>query len=305
MPRRVLVVTHTGRAAALSAAQSVRQRLTDRGLTPVMLGGELDSVDASLPAGQRVPTERADPSDPARGAEMIIVIGGDGTILRAAELARGSGAPLLGVNLGHVGFLAESERADLDRTVDIVAERAYRVEERMAMDLAVTLDGRVLGTSWALNEAAIEKAAPARMLEVALEVDGRPLSTFGADGVLLSTPTGSTAYAFSAGGPIVWPEVEALLLVPLAPHALFARPLVVSPHSVMAVELLPGMGVPGVLWCDGRRRIDLPIGARVEATRSTVPVRLARLTQGPFTDRLVRKFDLPVTGWRGPGRGAE
>lgn len=304
MPRRVLVVTHTGRAAARAAAQSVRQRLSARGLTPVMLGGELDGVDSALPREERVPTVRADPADPAYGAEVIIVIGGDGTILRAAELSRGSGSPLLGVNLGHVGFLAESERADLDHAVDVVADRAYRVEERLVMDVVVTLDGSVIGRSWALNEAAIEKVAPARMLEVAIEIDGRPLSTFGADGVLLSTPTGSTAYAFSAGGPIVWPEVEALLLVPLAPHALFARPLVVSPHSVMAVELLPGMGVPGVIWCDGRRRIDLPIGSRVEATRSTTPVRLARLTHGPFTDRLVRKFDLPVTGWRGPRRDA-
>ena len=137
------------------------------------------------------------------------------------------------------------------------------------------------------------------MLEVVTEVDGRPVSTIGCDGVVMATPTGSTAYAFSAGGPVVWPEVEALLMVPISAHALFSRPLVVAPTSVLAVEVLDRAG-SGVLWCDGRRTLELPPGARIEVRRGSEPLRLARLNTGPFTDRLVAKFQLPVTGWRGP-----
>ena len=161
-------------------------------------------------------------------------------------------------------------------------------------------------STWALNEATVEKAARERMIDVITEVDGRPLSRWGCDGVVCSTPTGSTAYAFSAGGPVVWPEVEALLMVPISAHALFAPPMVVSPRSVLAVELIAGHETSGaVLWCDGRRKVDLPPGARVEVRRGALPVLLARL-QGPgpagFTDRLVAKFGLPVAGWRGRTR---
>jgi NAD+ kinase len=240
--------------------------------------------------------------------ELVIVLGGDGTILRAAELARGGSAPLLGVNLGHVGFLAESERDDLAAAVARALERDYLVEERMTLSVRVKLGNDIIYETWALNEATVEKASRERMLEVVIEVDGRPLSSFGCDGVVMSTPTGSTAYAFSAGGPIVWPSLDALLLVPLSAHALFARPLVVGPNSSLAVEVLDRTEGIGVLWCDGRRAVDLPRGARVVARRSPTPVRLARLHTGPFTDRLVNKFALPVHGWRGPadeeGRGA-
>ncbi|HAM27064.1 MAG TPA: NAD kinase, partial [Microbacteriaceae bacterium] len=235
--------------------------------------------------------------------ELVIVLGGDGTILRAAELARGSSAPLLGVNLGHVGFLAESERDNLTETVRRALARDYLVEERMTLAVRVKVDSEVIYETWALNEATVEKASRERMLEVVIEVDGRPLSSFGCDGVVMSTPTGSTAYAFSAGGPIVWPSLDAMLLVPLSPHALFGRPLVVGPESVFAVEVLQRTQGTGVLWCDGRRSTDLPPGARVIVRRSPVPVRLARLHQGPFTDRLVGKFNLPTNGWRGPADG--
>jgi NAD+ kinase len=241
-------------------------------------------------------------TDPAAGCEVALAIGGDGTILRAAEITRASGTPVLGINLGHVGFLAEAERADLEATVTAVANRRYDVEERLAIDVAVLLQGQVTDRGWALNEASVEKAARERMLEVVVEVDGRPLSRFGCDGVVCATPTGSTAYNFSAGGPVVWPGVEALLMVPISAHALFARPLVVAPSSTLAVEVLTRTGGSGVLWCDGRRMVELPLGARIEVTRSATPVRLARLARAPFTDRLVAKFNLPVAGWRG-GRG--
>jgi len=291
--RRVLVLAHTGRPAAVTAAEELVQLLNQAGVRPVLLPDEA----ALLPAATVAAIDIADPLNPLDGAELVVVLGGDGTILRAAEIVRGSQVPLLGVNLGHVGFLAEAERDDLAETVHRVAECKYEVEERMTLDVLVEVGGVVLGTTWAVNEASVEKADRERMIEVVLEVDGRPVTEFGCDGVVLATPTGSTAYAFSAGGPVVWPEVEALLLVPICAHALFARPLVVAPTSVPAVELLPPTA--GVLWCDGRRSMDLPPGARVEVRRSELPVRLARLARPPFTDRLVAKFELPVHGWRG------
>jgi NAD+ kinase len=290
--RSVLIVTHTGRPGAVRSAQLVLSRLNEAGISARVLDSEAEDLHC---AGVDV-TPATDTA--AEGAEMVIVLGGDGTLLRAAELARTCGTPLLGVNLGHVGFLAEAERADLAATVDKVASRAYDVEERMTVDVVVRQNGGVTATGWALNEASVEKASRQRILELVAEIDGRPLSRWGCDGVVCATPTGSTAYAFSAGGPVVWPEVEALLVVPISAHALFARPLVVSPHSVVALELLPKTS-GGVLWCDGRRQIEVPPGGRVEVRRGALPVRLARLHQTPFTDRLVTKFGLPVAGWRG------
>ncbi|WP_447645803.1 NAD kinase [Nocardioides zeae] len=236
---------------------------------------------------------------PGLGLELAVVIGGDGTILRAAERTRAAGTPLLGVNLGHVGFLAEAESDAVATTIEAILARAYDIEERLALAVTVFHDKEVVARTFALNEASVEKASRERMIEVVAEIDGRPLSRWGCDGVVLATPTGSTAYNFSAGGPVVWPEVEALLMVPISAHALFARPMVVAPTSVLAVELInPGVGA-GVLWCDGRRTVDLPRGARIEVTRSDEPVRLVRLHTAPFADRLVAKFGLPVEGWRG------
>ncbi len=296
MAQRVLLVAHTGRPEALTAAVEATKALLDAQVQVSVLPTEATDLLGTM-SGLTV--QIADPAQPALGVELAMVLGGDGTILRAAELVRGSDVPLLGVNLGHVGFLAESERDAIPDTVDRIVRRDYHVEQRMALEISVYGQGREVYRCWALNEAAIEKANRERMLEVVIEVDGRPLSTIGCDGVVMATPTGSTAYAFSAGGPVVWPEVEALLLIPIAAHALFARPLVVGPSSELAVEVVPDTEGTGVLWCDGRRVYDLAPGARIVARRSATPVRLARLNQGPFTDRLVAKFRLPVTGWRG------
>lgn len=296
--RHILVVAHTGRSDSMEAAVTVCRQLIADGLTPVLSADEYASMMAEAP--DLVPIALLGETVTIGDLELVIVLGGDGTILRAAEIARGCSAPLLGVNLGHVGFLAESEREDLAETVTRALARDYLVEERMTLSVRIKVDAEVIYETWALNEATVEKASRERMLEVVIEVDGRPLSSFGCDGVVMSTPTGSTAYAFSAGGPVVWPSLEALLLVPLSPHALFARPLVVGPDSALAVEVLDRTQGTGVLWCDGRRTHDLPPGARVVVRRSPVPVRLARLSQGPFTDRLVNKFNLPVSGWRGP-----
>jgi NAD+ kinase len=297
--RHMLVVAHTGREDALSAAVSVCEQLRAAGALPVVSPAQEQDFVGAGAGVVAVLGSGVSLSD----LELTIVLGGDGTILGAVELTRGSAAPILGINHGHVGFLAESERDDLAWTVARALAGEYDVDERLVLDVSVVdATGEVYQT-FAVNEATLEKASRARMIELALEVDGRPISTFGADGVVMATPTGSTAYSFSAGGPVVWPEVEALLMVPLSAHALFARPLVVSPHSVMAVELLSRSGATAVLWCDGRRGVDVEPGSRVVAKRSEHPLRLARLHPGPFTDRLVQKFALPVTGWRGPGKG--
>ena len=301
--RLVLLVSHTARKEALSATLECAEALLKAGITPVMDQQERaetlahaktvsnSSAEAILELGKDV--QESD-------LELAVVLGGDGTILKAAELVRASQTPLLGINLGHVGFLAESEKNEISSTMARVVAKDYLVKERMTLDVAVKLDGKEVYRTWALNEATVEKSARERMLEVVVEVDGRPLSSFGCDGIVVSTPTGSTAYAFSGGGPVVWPSVDALLMVPLSAHALFARPLVISPNSLVAVEVLQRSAGAGVLWCDGRRSTELPVGARVEVRKSDKPVRLARLSQGPFTDRLVRKFSLPVEGWRGP-----
>ena len=296
--RRVLLLAHPGRPEALEVAIGVADRLTEAGIEVRLPAGEL--ADTTL--GRHPVVVVHDGDDPAADVELVVVLGGDGTILRGAETARSANVPVLGVNLGHVGFLAEAEREDVEATVDHSVERAYDVEERMALDVVATLDGREIARSWALNEVTVEKASRERMLVLTVEIDGRPLSTWGCDGVVMATPTGSTAYAFSAGGPVVWPGVEAMLVVPISAHALFARPLVVAPTSDLAVDLVPGTEGYGVLWCDGRRAVDLPPGARIEVSRSAQPVRLARLSRSPFTDRLVAKFDLSVHGWRGRSR---
>jgi len=298
--REVLVVAHTGRDDARVAARRLCDRLSSAHVGIRLLDGEADDLDLHPSSLQRVPLG----PKAADGCELVIVLGGGGTIMRGAELARPSGVPLLGVNLGHVGFLAEAESEDLDTTVDQVVHRRWTVEERLTLDVQVLADGATIHSSWALNEASVEKAVRQRMVEVLVEVDGRPLSRWAGDGVVCATPTGSTAYAFSAGGPVVWPQLAAMLLVPLSAHALFARPLVVSPSSLIAVTLAEPGG-DAVLWCDGRRTFQLTAGARIEVRGSDIPVRLARLHEAPFTDRLVRKFGLPVAGWRRPSAGAE
>lgn len=297
--RSILVVVHARRDDTVEAAERVMSALIAAGARPVLSADDRDDLAEAmaLPAG--VGTLGVDV--PVEDIELAIVLGGDGTILRAAELVREGTAPVLGINLGHVGFLAEIERDDMDDAVRRVISRDYQVEERLALSVRVKDSAdAVIYETWALNEATVEKASRERMLEVVIEVDGRPLSTFGCDGVVVATPTGSTAYNFSAGGPVIWPTVEAIAVVPLSAHALFAKPLVVGPEAAVAIEVLERTNGTGILWCDGRRSHDLPPGARVVVRRSDRPVRLARLHPSAFTDRLVRKFRLPVEGWRGP-----
>lgn len=297
MSRTVLLVSHTGRAGVNDQARVVARDLADAGVGLRVLAGE--SEDLQLPGAEVVAGD-----DAAEGVEIVLALGGDGTLLRAAELARPAQVPLLGVNLGHVGFLAGAEVEDLRDTCRHVVDQRFTIEERLTLDAVVLGHGRELARGWALNEVSVEKLSRERMLEVLAEIDGRPLSRWGCDGVLFATPTGSTAYAFSAGGPVVWPEVEALLMVPISAHALFARPLVTAPTSVLAVDILPG-NTAALLACDGRRTVELPAGSRVEVRRGALPLQIARLHPQAFTDRLVAKFGLPVHGWRGRPRPAQ
>ena len=300
MTREVLVVLHAGRPTNRYTAAAVARRLAADGVRLRMLDDEWKQVAplvGDLPAEMAPRVVDTRPGC-AEGAEVALVLGGDGTLLRAAETARPVGVPLLGVNLGHVGFLAEAEQESLNEALRAIIDGGYDVEERMTVDAVAFVGGDEIARSWALNEVSVEKSSRERILEVVLEVDCRPVSAFGCDGVLCSTPTGSTAYAFSAGGPIMWPQVRALLLIPSNAHALFARPMVIAPDSQVAIEIQP-TGPSAMLECDGRRTAALPAGARVEVTQGATPVRMVRLDGRPFTDRLVRKFDLPIRGWRG------
>ncbi len=297
--------TEPAGAAEPRAARRVLRRVMvlerDRGDTPVPRHRKAaPTATAVMRAKAALRAHGVRAVDPAFGGDvdLVLVLGGDGTILRASEIARRRDVPLVGVNTGHVGFLAEADPDAVESVVaDLVAGR-YTVETRMTIDVEVTSPDGAVTCGWALNEAALEKCDRARMLEVAIGVDGQAVSSFGCDGLVMATPTGSTAYAYSGGGPVIWPEVEALLLVPLVAHALFTRPLVLGPRSCMEV-VVQHAGLGGAeVWCDGRRSLDAPAGSRIRVTRADRPVRLARLNDAPFATRLVRKFDLPVEGWR-------
>ena len=288
--RSLLLVAHAERRQIVRFAGAIIAELADAGFEVRMLPEEAQQCRTDA-------VRVVDPASAADGAELVLVLGGDGTFLRATEMARPAGTPMLGVNLGHVGFLAQAEPDDLRDTVRAIADGQYSVEERVTIDADVVRGDEVLGRTWALNEASLERTNRERMLEIAVAVDKRPLLRFGCDGIICATPTGSTAYAFSAGGPIVWPNVDALVIVPIAAHALFSRPIVAAPGSVVDIDLL-SQTHEAVLSCDGRRSMSVPSGARVQVRKGAEPVRIARLERGSFADRLVNKFGLPVRSLR-------
>lgn len=299
--RRIAVMIHPIREEALHTAAEFIRRMVEFGVDSIVLPEQVEQCTRALPDLVAAGHVRAGTDLSADGVELVVVFGGDGTILRAAEWANEPEVPLLGVNLGHVGFLAELDSSDVEHLVTHVLERSYDVEERLT--LAVTVhdqSGQQLWESFAINEVSLEKASRERMLEVLAHIDERPISRWAGDGVLVSTPTGSTAYAFSAGGPVMWPDVAAIELVPLSAHALFARPMVLSPNSRVDLDILSQNLGAAVLWCDGRRTFDAHPGHRVTVVRGHHPLRLARLTEQPFTTRLVKKFNLTIDGWRPP-----
>ena len=289
--RTVAVLQHPERAEALTAAVEFISQVHKEGFDILVFPEELERL------AERVPQAHLSPIGDTP-AELAVVFGGDGTILRAAEWAHPLGVPLLGVNLGHVGFLAELETSDIEALHVAVVNRDYQVESRLVLRVeALGPGGDTEWESFAINEVSLEKRAREKMLSVMVSIDDRPLSRWGCDGVLVATPTGSTAYAFSAGGPVIWPDVQAILVVPLSAHALFNRPMVLSPSSVVQLELPEDQGL-GVLWCDGRRNLEVTSDQTIKVWAERKPLHIVRLSEQPFTTRLVKKFALPVNGWR-------
>jgi len=235
------------------------------------------------------------PYDPLANYEVAVVLGGDGTILRAAELVLGKNIPILGINLGNVGFLAEIQRPSAQDLAQAIQRKNYRGESRLLLNYRVLRNGEELESGWALNELAIERSH-SQMAELFVQIDDRPLSRWGCDGVICATPTGSTAYAFSAGGPVLWPEVEAIVVLPLAAHALFSRPMVISPQSVIVVDVESEVAR---ISADGFRTRSIQRNDRVFIERSVERIELLHIESAVFTDRLVAKFKLPIEGWRG------
>ncbi|MGO1592281.1 MAG: NAD kinase [Ancrocorticia sp.] len=287
MTRRITLISHPERQDAAQTADVVAQHLTELGFAV-----ETETaVDAAVGGA----------SHAVAGSELILVIGGDGTILRAAELGRPAGVPILGINYGHVGFLSEADPDDIPQVIQNIVDGNWLINERMTIDVSVKLPDGTEHRNWALNETAIEKDPNAQMIEASIGVDGRELSSFKVDTVVCSTATGSTAYNFSAGGPVVWPNVDCMVMTPIAAHALFTRPLVVGPDSTLELHVLEDNAR---VWCDGRRMIEAPCGSVIRIVRGAAPVKLARLNDSPFSGRLVTKFQLPVKGWRANGTGA-
>ncbi len=281
--RSLLLVVNSSRPAAQKAAQELASIFAASNFNV------LTNVESEISH-----TALAD-STSLHGCEIAIVLGGDGTMLRGAEAVRGLDIPLLGVNLGHVGFLAEVEKPSIREVADSVINKTYLIDERMVLAYSVERSGAEIAQGWALNEVTIERESTT-MVQLFVQIDRRPLSRWGCDGLICATPTGSTAYAFSAGGPVVWPEVEALVLLPISAHALFAKPMVVSPSSEIVIDVeSPDASLLG----DSLRKFALQEGDRVRITKDSEIVSLAHLKESLFSDRLVAKFKLPVEGWRG------
>ena len=277
--KTVLLVTHPTRPEAISTANELTKLLT----------GKQINVFATIK------TDGANDFKATDQIDLAVVLGGDGTMLRAAEIFRGKQVPILGINLGHVGFLAEIERPSLNEIVDAIASGTFSIEERMSLSYQLLRGGKVIQSGWALNEVLVERNDH-QMIDLFVQIDHRPLSRWWCDAVICATPTGSTAYAYSAGGPVVWPEVDALVLLPLAAHALFSKPMVVSPHSEIAIDLESDSAD---LNADGIRRTKLQKNDRIVLTSDQEDVLLAHIKPATFTDRIVAKFKLPVEGWRG------
>ena len=285
--REVLLVLHPTRPQAKELAGSIVKTLSAEGFSFI------SSADTGISGVTQVASEQV--RQRYSEIELVLVLGGDGTILRGAEQIHGSNIPVLGINLGHVGFLAEIGKPSQIEIISAIRDKKYKTEKRMTLAYQVFRGDELVTKGWALNEVTVERSTEA-MIELFVQVDHRPLSRWGCDAVICATPTGSTAYAFSAGGPVVWPEVEALVLLPLAAHALFSDPMVIGADSEIAIDVESD---EGVLSADGLRKFALKEKDRVVLTSDKSYINLAHIDAAPFTDRLVAKFKLPVDGWRG------
>ena len=281
--RSVAFLVNPSRPEAISAAGELAPLLFSAGFSLYTIS-DIDIQGIKKVAAEDLPE-----------IEIAVVLGGDGTILRAAEVTLARKIPLLGINLGHVGFLAEVDRPTIKAIAQSIIEKSYVSENRMVLQFEIERGGKVVSAGWALNEVTVERDATT-MVELFVEIDRRPLSHWGCDGVICSTPTGSTAYAFSAGGPVLWPEIEALVLLPISAHALFSRPMVVSPKSEIIITVESSAAL---LSADALRKIPLQLGDRVIITRDERTIKLSHVSATLFTDRLVAKFKLPIEGWRG------
>lgn len=259
---RVCFVVHPENPDAARVHGEIQSFLTERGVSP----------------------SEVDP-------DLVVSMGGDGTMLRASHVAHAANALLLGVNFGDLGYLTEVEAGEEVDALKRVLDGDYRIEERMMLDCEVKSDGRT-ERHVGLNEVLVERSARHRVVRLQVRVDGERLATFNADGVIVATPTGSTAYALSAGGPIISPRAEALLIVPVSPHQMFSRPVVLAPDDI--VEIVVDDSAPvASLSLDGTLGCGLAPGAVVVARRHSRPLRLVRLGGPEFLERLRAKLELP------------
>jgi NAD+ kinase len=282
--KKVLLVVHPTRQDASEFGVEITGALKSSGF------------DAFTNHSNLIPNAIAfDATNTAHDIDIALVLGGDGTILRAAELVRGRNVPIIGINMGSVGFLAEINRPSPHEIVEAFKNGELNGEDRLLLNYEVVRNEEVVSSGWALNELTIERSGT-QMVELFVQIDDRPLSRWGCDGVICATPTGSTAYAFSAGGPVIWPSVSAFLLLPLAAHALFAKPMVISPNSRIGIDI---ESVTAEISADGMRKFALIQGDRINIARDSQTMKIVHIDNGIFTDRLVAKFKLPVEGWRG------
>lgn len=260
-------VVHAGRPAAVEAADELRAALTARGVRAV----DVDEV--------------------ATDVDLVVAVGGDGTFLRAAYVAARVGSPVLGVKVGRLGFLTEVEPPSAVALVLEALDGRAPVEERLAV-VAEAADGRSFPPQWAMNEIMVEKRARHRLIRLKVAVDGEYVTTFSADGVIVATPTGSTAYSFSARGPIVSPDVACLVVTPIAAHMVFDRSFVLGAGRVVTLEVVGDE--PGLVSADGRETQEIPVGTEVRIHASERPARLVRRDDAAgFLTRVRDKFDLP------------
>jgi NAD+ kinase len=278
---RIGFVAHGGRDAALKAANDLVEWCRGRGIETRSL------IEGTLGADETV-EEEAFPGD----LDLVVSVGGDGTFLRSALMGNRAGVPVLGVKVGHLGFLTEVEPEEATATLEAWMDGELQVEERTAL-LAETEGAERDEPQWALNEIIVEKRARHRVIRLATTVGEDPVMTFSADGVIVASPTGSTAYSFSAGGPIVSPRLDCLLVTPVSTHMVFDRPIVLAPEEQVMLEVREDE--PGLLSADGRQGPELPVGARVRVRKADRPARILRRKRPePFYSLLRRKFSLPV-----------